>query len=210
LACHGDLLPQSFFGRPSDVVAPDLLGKILWREGVGGGRLVEVEAYLPANDPACHAYRGRSARNAAMFGPPGHLYVYLSYGIHNLVNLVCDSEGVGSAVLVRAFEPMGDLMRMRMNRGDVDGHLRPRELSSGPGRVGQALGLDRSWSGRALGRASGICVLDDGTEVDVARTTRVGISIGAELPLRYILPGNEFVSRGPRVVSMRGPHKSGS
>lgn len=145
-----------------------------------------------------------------MFGPPGDLYVYLSYGIHNLVNLVCDREGVGSAVLVRAFEPIGDLKTLRLNRGDVSGRLRARELTSGPGRVGQALGLDRSWSGRALGRASGVCVLDDGTRVDIARTTRVGISNGAELPLRYILPGNEFVSRGPRVVSMRGPHKSGS
>jgi DNA-3-methyladenine glycosylase len=207
LACHGDLLPQSFFGRPSDVVAPDLVGKILWREGVGGGRLVEVEAYLPTDDPASHAYRGRSPRNAAMFGPPGHLYVYLSYGVHNLVNLVCDREGVGSAVLIRAFEPMGDLKTMRVNRGDVAGRLSPRDLTSGPGRVGQALGLDRSWNGRALGRASGICVLDDGTTVDVARTTRVGISVGAELPLRYILDGSAYVSRGPRMVSVQGPRQ---
>lgn len=184
------------------MVAPDLVGKILWREGVGGGRLVEVEAYLPADDPACHAFRGRSARNAAMFGPAGHLYIYLSYGIHSLVNLVCDREGVGSAVLIRAFEPMGDLETMRINRGDVDSRLSPRELTSGPGRVGQALGLDRSWNGRPLGRASGVCVLDDGTIVDVMRTTRVGISVGAELALRYILPGSAYVSRGPRVVSV--------
>ncbi|MCJ7796194.1 MAG: DNA-3-methyladenine glycosylase [Thermoleophilia bacterium] len=210
MACHGDLLPQSFFGRPSDVVAPDLVGKILWREGVGGGRLVEVEAYLPTDDPASHAYRGRSPRNAAMFGPPGHLYVYLSYGVHNLVNLVCDREGVGSAVLIRAFEPMGDLKTMRVNRGDVAGRLSPRDLTSGPGRVGQALGLDRSWNRRALGRASGICVLDDGTTVDVARTTRVGISVGVELPLRYILDGSAYVSRAPRMVSAQGPGKSGS
>ena len=209
MARQGDPLPQSFFARPSDVVAPDLLGKILWREGVGGGRLVEVEAYLPIDDPASHAYRGMSTRNAVMFGPPGHLYVYLSYGVHNLVNLVCDIEGVGSAVLVRAFEPIGDLKTMRMNRGDLDSRLGPRELTSGPGRVGQALGLDRSWNGRVLGRASGICVLDDGTTADAARTMRVGISVGAELPLRYILPGSAYVSRGPRVVSVYGPRKSG-
>ncbi len=205
MPCPGKPLPQSFFTRPSDVVAPDLVGKILWREGVGGGRLVEVEAYLPTDDPACHAFRGRSARNAAMFGPPGCLYVYLSYGIHNLVNLVCDHEGVGAAVLLRAFEPIGDLKTLRMNRGDGDGRLTPRELASGPGRVGQALGIDRSWNARALGRASGIYVLDDGTIVNVGRTTRVGISIGAELPLRYILPGNAFVSRGAHVVSVHGP-----
>ncbi len=137
-----------------------------------------------------------------MFGPPGHLYVYLSYGIHSLVNLVCDREGVGSAVLVRAFEPMGDIKTMRKNRGDLDGSLSLRELTSGPGRVGQALGLDRSWNGRQLGPASGVRALDDGTTVDVTRTTRVGISVGADLPLRYILSGSEYVSRGPRVVSV--------
>jgi DNA-3-methyladenine glycosylase len=202
LACLGHPLPQTFFARSSDVVAPDLVGKILWREGVGGGRLVEVEAYLPTNDPASHAFRGRSARNAAMFGPPGHLYVYLSYGIHSLVNLVCDCEGVGSAVLIRAFEPMGDLTAMRMNRGDLLGCLRPRELTSGPGRVGQALGLDRSWNGRPLGLFSGVRVLDDGTTVEVTRTARVGVSVGTDLPLRYILSGSEHVSRGPRVVSV--------
>jgi len=210
LTRQGDPLPQSFFARPSDVVAPDLLGKILWREGVGGGRLVEVEAYLSAGDPACHAYRGKSARNAAMFGPPGHLYVYLSYGIHNLVNLVCDREGVGSAVLIRALEPIGDLKTMRSNRGDTDGLLSLRDLTSGPGRVGQALGLDRSWNGRPLGRASGVCVLDDGTTVHAVRTTRVGISVGAELPLRYILPGSACVSRRSRVVSACGPGSNGT
>ena len=86
----GQLLMSEFFSRPSDEVAPDLIGKILWRSGVGGGRLTEVEAYLPQDDPACHAARGRTARNAAMFGPPGCIYVYLSYGIHVLLNLVCD------------------------------------------------------------------------------------------------------------------------
>ena len=137
-----------------------------------------------------------------MFGPPGHLYVFVSYGIHSLVNLVCDRDGVGSAVLIRAFEPMGDLTAMRMNRGDLLGRLRPRELTSGPGRVGQALGLDRSWNGRPLGSASGIRVLDDGAAVYVTSTTRVGISVGVDLPLRYILSGSEYVSRGPRVASV--------
>lgn len=207
MACHGEPLPLSFFARPSDEVAPDLLGKILWREGVGGGRLVEVEAYLPVGDPACHAYRGRSTRNAAMFGPPGHLYVYLSYGIHNVLNLVCDEEGIGSAVLVRAFEPLGDLRTMRMNRGDPEGRRSLRNLASGPGRVGQALGLDRSFDGRALGPVSGIRVLDDGTRVDasaVALTPRVGVSVGAELLLRYILPGSAHLSRRPRAVFLQG------
>lgn len=202
----GDPLPLDFFSRPSDVVAPELVGKILWREGVGGGRLVEVEAYLPDDDPACHAHRGMTARNAVMFGPPGHLYVYLSYGIHYLLNLVCDAPGVGSAVLVRALEPMGDLDVLRTNRGDPDDRSSPRELTCGPGRVGRALGLDRLMNGLALGAGSGIYVLDDGVVPEVARTPRVGISSGAELLLRYILPGSAYVSAGPR-GEVRRPHR---
>lgn len=174
------------------------MGKILWREGVGGGRLVEVEAYLPHGDPACHAHRGMTSRNAAMFGAPGRLYVFLSYGIHHLLNLVCDAPGVGSAVLVRALEPMGDLDLLRANRGCPDGRSSPRELTSGPGRVGQALGLRMSMNGLSLGTASGIYVLDDGVTSKVVRTPRVGISSGAELLLRYILLGSAYVSRGPR------------
>ncbi|GAB4244820.1 MAG: DNA-3-methyladenine glycosylase [Thermoleophilia bacterium] len=192
----GELVPRSFFSRPSDEVAPDLIGKILWREGVGGGRLVEVEAYLPAGDPACHAHRGMTPRNAVMFGPPGHMYVYLSYGIHHLLNLVCDHPGVGSAVLVRAFAPLGDVALLRANRGDLDQRLSLRELASGPGRVGQALGLDLSWNGRPLGRESGVYLLDDGDRPPVVRTVRIGISGGRELPLRYILPGSDCVSGG--------------
>ncbi len=97
-------------------MAPDLIGKILWREGVGGGRLTEVEAYLPDDDPACHAACGPTRRNAAMFGPPGTVYVYLSYGVHVLLNLVCDREQVGSAVLIRSFEPLGETRHLRLNR----------------------------------------------------------------------------------------------
>lgn len=104
----GSPLSASFFDRPADLVAADLVGKVLWRDDVGGGRLVEVEAYLSRNDPGCHAHRGMTPRNRAMFGPPGTVYVYMSYGVHLLLNLVCLAEGVGSAVLVRAFEPMGD------------------------------------------------------------------------------------------------------
>jgi DNA-3-methyladenine glycosylase len=104
----GDVVPEAFFARASDEVAADLIGKILWREGFGGGRLTEVEAYLPVDDPASHSASGRTHRNAAMFGPPGHLYVYLSYGVHSLLNFVCDSEGRGSAVLIRSYDPLGE------------------------------------------------------------------------------------------------------
>ena len=113
---RGEVVAPSFFASPSDQVAPRLLGTILWFSGVGGGRLTEVEAYLPEDDPACHAYRGLTRRNAAMFGPPGTIYVFQSYGVHMLLNLVCDREGVGSAVLIRSFEPLGDTSVLEANR----------------------------------------------------------------------------------------------
>lgn len=193
---RGRLLPSSFFARAADAVAPELVGKILWRAGVGGGRLVEVEAYLPDGDPACHAHRGMTARNRAMFGPPGTVYVYISYGIHHLLNLVCDLEGVGAAVLVRALEPLGDLSVLLRNRRLDEREC--RSLLSGPGRVGQALGLDLAWNSVELGAGSGLAVLDDGASPAVEATARVGVGSGRELPLRYILPGSRYLSRPPR------------
>jgi DNA-3-methyladenine glycosylase len=202
----GALLARDFFDRPSDQVAPDLIGKILWAEGVGGGRLTEVEAYLPEGDPACHAARGRTRRNAAMFGPPGHIYVYLSYGVHVLLNLVCDRESIGSAVLVRSFEPAGDTEHLRRNRAEgrrgnresvgavVGGRRDERQLSCGPGRVGQALGLGLGLNGLALGEASGLFVIDDGSAPEVGRTARIGISRGEKLRLRYYMIGNNYVT----------------
>jgi DNA-3-methyladenine glycosylase len=204
---QGTILVSRFFNRSSDQVAPDLVGKILWSTQAGGGRLTEVEAYLPEKDPACHAYRGRTARNTAMFGPPGTIYVYRSYGIHILLNLVCDREGVGSAVLIRSFEPFGDteyLVRNRRFPGGKRGEGRgpeggraaeARQLSCGPGRVGQALGLRLELNGLPLGDPSGLYVLDDGVKPGVARTTRVGISEGGELLLRYYMKSSRCVSR---------------
>lgn len=190
------VLPASFFARSADLVAPELIGKILWREGVGGGRLVEVEAYLPEDDPACHAHRGMTPRNRAMFGPAGTVYVYVSYGVHLLLNLVCEAEGVAAAVLVRALEPLGDTSILLANRGLPCG----AELSaaSGPGRVGQALGLDMSWNSVGLGLESGLAVLDDDEVPPVETTGRIGISSGVHLDLRYILGGNRYLSRPPR------------
>lgn len=228
LVPRGRLVLADFFARPSDVVAPELIGKILWREGVGGGRLTEVEAYLPNNDPACHAFRGPTRRNAAMFGPPGCVYVYLSYGIHVLLNLVCDRENVGSAVLVRSFEPVGDTSVLHLNRKTnrravlrkkevLDGDLQylglrgtggandssgeRHWLSCGPGRVGDALGLGLDLNGLLLGKHSGLYVIDDGNAPRVARTTRVGVSRGAELPLRFYALDSPFVTHRRREVS---------
>lgn len=198
----GDPVPAQFFARPSDVVAPDLVGKILWRVGVGGGRLTEVEAYLPVDDPACHASRGPTRRNQAMFGPPGSLYLYLSYGVHVLLNLVCDRESLGSAVLVRSFEPLGDTSRLRFNREGTGSRPRAEQqrpamgwLSCGPGRVGQALGLGLDLNGLFLGQDSGLYVIDDGWTSPLAVGTRVGITKGDTLPLRFFAADSVFVTR---------------
>jgi DNA-3-methyladenine glycosylase len=203
----------SFFARPADEVAADLVGKILWRRGVGAGRLVEVEAYLPGVDPAAHGYRGVTVRNRALFGPPGVLYVYQSYGIHRCVNVSCLAEGQGTGVLFRALEPTGELGIMRRNRGDASSALPAERLASGPGNLGRALGADLGWNALPIGEESGIFILDDGVRPQVERTRRIGISLARELPLRYIIPSSRFLSRGPRrgspVYEGRGQHEIG-
>ncbi|HZD17686.1 MAG TPA: DNA-3-methyladenine glycosylase, partial [Actinomycetota bacterium] len=139
---RGRRLPRAFFARPSTVVAPDLLGRVLVRRLPGGGRLaarlVEVEAYQE-DDPASHSFRGRTQRNAVMFGPPGHLYVYFTYGMHFCSNVVTGHTGQGSAVLLRAAEPLEGVEIMAANRG-VDA---VRLLCSGPARLAEAFGIDR-------------------------------------------------------------------
>jgi DNA-3-methyladenine glycosylase len=179
-------------------VAVDLVGKILWRDGIGGGRLVEVEAYLPVADPACHGHRGLTPRNAALFGPPGTLYIFSSYGVHLCVNLVCYREGVGTAVLVRAFAPLEDATILRGNRNDREGRLPLTALAAGPGRVGQALGASKDWNGLPVGEGSGLVVLDDGERPPVEATPRIGLSRAVDLPLRFVVPGSAFLSRAPR------------
>jgi DNA-3-methyladenine glycosylase len=185
----GELLTDAFFARGAGEVADDLVGKIVWRRGFGGGRLAEVEAYLPVGDPASHAAPGETRRNAAMFGPPGRLYVFLSYGVHRLLNFVCDEEGVGSAVLVRSLEPLGD--------GPGSG---ASEGARGPGIVGRLLGVELGMSGLALGEESGLFVVDDGMRPDVGRTVRVGITRGVQLPLRHYMIGSRYVSGPPRMI----------
>jgi DNA-3-methyladenine glycosylase len=172
----GAVIGHGFFARPSDQVGHDLIGKILWKPGVGGGRLTEVEAYLPESDPASHAAHGPTKRNTAMYGPPGTIYVFLSYGVHYLLNFVTEVEGVGSAVLIRAMEGA-------------------RSSHCGPGRVGAALGVHPGLNGLALGAPSGLFVLDDGARPEVGMTTRIGISRGATLPLRYYALSSKCVTR---------------
>jgi DNA-3-methyladenine glycosylase len=174
-------------------VARDLVGCTLLVDGVGG-TIVEVEAYAP-DDPASHSFRGEDARNTAMFGPPGHLYVYRSYGVHWCANVVCCEPGTGAAVLLRALEPTHgiDAMRDRRRLDDV------RLLCSGPGRLTQALGISLEHDGLALDRPP--FRVDPPTEPpDLVVGPRVGIARAVELPWRYSVRSSPFLSRPrPRV-----------
>jgi DNA-3-methyladenine glycosylase len=157
------------------------------------GRIVEVEAYAGAADPASHAFRGRTARNATMFGPPGHLYVYFSYGMHWCCNPVCGDDGEGVAVLLRALEPLAGLDEMRAARGAV----RDRDLCRGPARLCQALGITRDLDGADLVTGDrGVLIADDGTPppADPGVGPRVGITRAADVPWRFWVPGNPYVS----------------
>jgi DNA-3-methyladenine glycosylase len=177
-----------FFARSVHDVTPDLIGVTLLVDGVGG-RIVEAEAYHH-EDPASHGYRGRTERNAAMFGPPGHAYVYRSYGIHWCLNFVCEEEGSASAVLIRALEPSYGLDEMHRRREADD----PRLLCSGPGKLCQALGVTRDHDGLPLDRPPFELRPRD-QEIEVATGPRIGITRAAELPWRYAEAGSRFLSR---------------
>jgi len=186
----GDPLPPSFYDRETEAVARDLLGRVLehrTREGVAAGRIVETEAYLGPHDPACHAVAGLTTRTKALHGPPGTAYVYFIYGMHWCFNAVTREEGHGSAVLVRAIEPLVGVPLMRRRRGAV----RDRDLANGPGKVCQALGIDRARDGARLD--AGPLRIVGGSPVDEALvrvTPRIGITKAADWPLRYVVvPG---------------------
>jgi DNA-3-methyladenine glycosylase len=181
-------LRKDFFARSVHEVAPELIGATLLVDGTGGV-IVEVEAY-DHEDPAAHGYRGRTERNASMFGPPGHAYVYRSYGIHWCLNLVCEEEGSASAVLLRALEPVRGVDAMRARRGLDD----PRLLAAGPGRLCQALGVTREHDGLALDRPPFELHAREGP-VEVVAGPRIGITQAAERPWRYVLAGSRFLSR---------------
>jgi DNA-3-methyladenine glycosylase len=185
------MLSGDFFARSVHEVAPDLIGVTLLVDGVGG-RIVEAEAY-DQEDPASHGYRGRTVRNAAMFGAPGHAYVYRSYGIHWCLNLVCGEEGVAEAVLIRALEPISGLDRQRERRGVDD----LRELCSGPGKLCQALAITRDHDGLPLDQPP-FELLARETAPEIATGPRVGITRATELSWRYALAGSPYLSRALR------------
>lgn len=195
------VLPVSFFARPVETVARELLGTVMV-SAVGGtvtaGRIVETEAYLGRDDPASHGYQlRRNARNQSLYGPAGTWYVYLSYGVHWCANLVCQVDGIGAAILVRALEPVAGLERMRKRRGGVADRL----LASGPGKLCQALGITRTLDG-SLMPGSAVSVLGGGLRSDelVQVTPRIGITKAAEWPLRFSVAGSPWVSKGGKAV----------
>ena len=182
------MIGREFFARSVHEVAPDLIGVSLFVEGVGS-LVVEVEAY-DQEDPASHAFRGRTTRNAAMFGPPGHAYVYRSYGIHWCLNLVCGAEGVPEAVLVRALEPVKGIAAMQRRRGT--GNL--DALCSGPGKLCQALAITGEHDGLGLDRPPfGLESRESAPQI--ATGPRIGITQATELSWRYGLAGSKFLSR---------------
>lgn len=188
----GRAVPRSFFARDPLEVAPELLNKLLVVADGRAGRIVEVEAYCGAADPASHAYRGPTARNAAMFGPAGHLYVYLSYGIHWCANVVC-GDCNGLAVLFRAAAPAARSDAIRSARPG----RRDRDLASGPGRLAQALGISRGQDGADLVTGNrGVWLVKDGTPPPAAPATgpRIGLTKATDQPWRWWVAGDRNVS----------------
>ena len=193
-------LPRRFFVRDPVVLARDLLGRVLFYktpEGLLAGRIVETEAYTGAADPASHAFRGRTARNAVMFGPAGHAYVYFTYGMHHCLNVTAGAQGTAGAVLLRALEPLAGVEIMRV-RGD---HGPESRLLSGPGKVGRAFGLSLVDNGRdftrgPLGLATGAPVPDR----EVAISRRIGISRAVDLPYRFAVLSSPSVSKAPTLT----------
>jgi len=202
------VLQREFYDRDPRRVSRDLLGKALVRtekEKLLAARIVEVEAYLGQNDLAAHSAAGRTARNAVLFGPPGHAYVYFIYGNHYCLNVSCLPDGVAGGILFRAVEPLSGIEEMaRLRNISLDGKRSLRELTSGPGRLAEAFGITRARdNGKDLANPdSDLFIADDGYRVRrVLTTARIGITQAAALPLRYLIAGNEFVSGPKRLLN---------
>jgi DNA-3-methyladenine glycosylase len=190
-------LKPSFYDRPVLEVAPDLIGCVVTL-GETAGVIVEAEAYHES-EPACHAFHGLTPRTSTLFGPPGRAYVYRSYGVHAMLNAVCEPPGVGAAVLIRALEPIAGLDLMRLRRGGME---RERNLCSGPGKLTQALGITLDLNGSDLQRGPIVISARPAAwrNVEVVCDRRIGITHAAELPWRFTAAGNRYVSRPFRAV----------
>ena len=183
-------LGRGFYSRKTDVVAKDLLGCILVHNLNGrrlSGRIVETEAYFGKNDPGSHASRGMTPRNKIMFGKPGFSYVYFVYGNHHCLNFTTEPEGTAGAVLIRALEPIDGIDEMKRRRG------KENNLTNGPGKLTQALGITKEHNGMDL-TGKDLYVIKGDLPKEIVTTTRIGLSSGKELPLRFYIRGNKFVS----------------
>jgi DNA-3-methyladenine glycosylase len=206
-----DPLTKSFYARPTLTVAQELIGKVLvhrTRAGIAAGMIVEVEAYIGEDDPACHAAPGLTARNAPLYGPPGHAYVYLNYGIHNLVNAVTEPEGSPAAVLIRALEPLDGIALMQRRRSRGAARVDHAGLCRGPGNLTQALGITLKQNKADLSSGP-LWIEDRGLSPGATSwSTRIGIRVGVERPWRCVLVGHPSVSgRPPSFIGLRRARK---
>lgn len=192
-----DPLTRSFYQRPTLTVASELIGKVLVHEtraGIAAGMIVEVEAYIGEDDPACHAAPGLTKRNAPLYGPPGHAYVYLNYGIHNLVNAVTEAEGSPAAVLIRALAPLEGIELMTRRRARGGGRTEEAGLCRGPGNLTQALGITLKQNCSDLTKGP-LWIEDRGLlGGTIAWSRRIGINVGVDRPWRCSLAGHPSVS----------------
>ena len=191
------VLPHSFYARPTLTVAEDLLGKVLvhrTRQGTASGVIVETEAYIGEDDPACHASFGRTARSEPLFGPPGFAYVYLNYGIHYLMNAVTEADGYPGAVLLRALQPLDGIELMKQRRAPDGRSIDEHDLCRGPGNLTKALGITIKDNRLDL-TASKLTIEDRGISVgEIATGPRIGIRVAVERPWRYWVEGHRSVS----------------
>ncbi|MDA1313827.1 MAG: DNA-3-methyladenine glycosylase [Acidobacteria bacterium] len=189
-------LKRAFFNRPTLDVAPDLLGKIIVQKLDGhvlAGKIVETEAYLGNGDRAAHSARGRTRSTEVIFGPPGHAYVYLCYGMYECLNLIAEPDGEAGCVLIRALEPLVGIKQIQQRRPNAK---RLRDLASGPGKLTLALGVTRSRNGVDVTRGElTVRELREPAVFDIVQTTRIGISLSHDLPYRFYIKDNNFVSK---------------
>jgi len=195
------MLPPDFYQSPTLTLARSLIGKVLVRAHEGRqlkGRIVEVEAYHQDGDRAAHSYSGQTRRNAVMFGPPGFLYVYFIYGMHYCMNVVTEEDGVGAAVLIRALEPLEGIETMRALRGP---QIKTRDLTNGPAKCCQAFAIDRKADGWPLNGSQ--LFLEDSEPLatnPIGTSKRIGITKSTELPWRFYVKDNIFVSKHPQAI----------